>query len=717
VLPLGILVLATAASTILPSASAPDGRRSAPDPTWLVNAEASQLADCASPRNAIVRENCLPGSDGWQVPEPSYTIAAFPLPSSVQAGEAVNFYVSTNAPGYSIRVYRSGFYGGKGARQMTSVDGLPGQEQPACLDEPTTGLRSCANWAISYTLGIPADWVSGIYFAVLTRSDDGRQSSLTFVVRNDQRPSEVLYQYSLSTYQAYNNYGGKSLYSFNSGVCDTVSGAPRAVKVSLARPHIVPPMDPTSYFRVDYPMVYWLEAQGYDVGYSTSFDTHRSGTVGQHNALLDHRVFLAVGHDEYWSREMRAAMTEARDAGVHLAYFTGNTGYWKIRMEPDPWTGQPDLVMVTYKTAEGGPADPTGEPTSLWRDPTGPNQPENALVGVQFVGDNDGQFFPLRIPSELAKDPVFRNTGLEHMLAGTHADIGEKLVGWEWDGLTENGLTPPGLTLLAASPAYGDIALREIEGYRVGTAVSNASRYIASSGAIVFAAGTIQWSWGLAIVEPDRRVQQLTYNLLSDMGIQPATPSPALALDGAKSSSDSRVPPAVGQRDTATPIAIQEVQFSIERSTVVVQWRTDQPAHGQAWLVTDNGATLTRTQGGGSTLAVDSADGLAHRAVFGSLTPGTVYHVVVAAAGDGNRLAFSDIREFQTPPAQILDRIRQAGRNALQESVCAVKPVARPAYNWLRAHWLASGLAMAAVLAGGTWLVMRARRRTPGPRA
>ena len=304
--------------------------------------------DCQNPANPIVEENCRPGSDSWQVPEPSYTIVGYAKPTSATVGEVVDFLVSTNAPDFDIDIYRSGYYAGKGGRLVMSIDSLRGGEQPACLDDPKIGLRSCANWRTSYTLEVPRDWVSGIYLAVLTRRDDERQSVVPFIVRDDVRQAGILYQYDLSTYQAYNNYGGKSLYSFNSGHCKTVADAPRVVKVSLARPHVVPPSDPTSYFRVEYPMVYWLEAQGYDVSYSTSLDTHHSGLDGQPNELLEHRVFLAVGHDEYWSTEMRSAMTRARDAGVHLVFFTGNTGYWKVRFEPDPWTGGagPDHGLV-----------------------------------------------------------------------------------------------------------------------------------------------------------------------------------------------------------------------------------------------------------------------------------------------------------------------------------------------------------------------------------
>jgi hypothetical protein len=671
--------------------------------------------ECSSPSNPIVAENCLLGSDDWQVPEPSFSIAGFGLPSSVNAGEAIDFYVSTDAPRFELRIFRSGNYAGKGARLVTTVEAVPGTVQPACHDDPLTGLRSCSNWSPSYRLEIPSEWVSGVYFAVLVRSDDGRRSGIPFIVRDDGRRSEILYQSSLSTYQAYNNFGGKSLYSFNSGACITVTDSPRAAKVSLARPHIVPPMDPTSYFRVEYPMVFWLEGQGYDVSYSTNFDTHRSGTSGQHNALLDHRVFMAVGHDEYWSREMREAMTQARDAGVHLAYFTGNTGYWKIRMEPDPWTSAADLVMVTYKTAEGGPADPSGDPTSVWRDVDGPAQPENELIGIQFIGQNDTVFFPFRVTSELAGDRFFRNTGLENMPPGGFVDIGSRLVGWEWDAETSNGLTPPGIAILGASPAYGEIVTGAGASYIVGRGIANASRYTAPSGAIVFAAGTIQWSWGLAIVEPDARIQQMTYNLLADMGLQPATPSTSLVLDGTSVAEPVAVPADFQSPEATAALVISEVRSIVNDDTVLIEWRTDRPATGETWLVSSAGSSQTRLEAGLPAVYQASVDGLSHQMSFSSLEPTTTYHYVVSGSAKGGVFGLSAIHEFHTPSTSLLQAARRAAERGLKQAVCSVKPAVRPAYSWVRTHMPFSVLTGFATLGAAlAYLVWRSRRLAKG---
>src|SRR5205823_5642582 len=93
-------------------------------------------------------------------------------------------------------------------------------------------------------------------------------------------------------------------------------------------------------------MLRWLEREGYDVTYDTDIDTHANGAL-----LLAHRGFLAVGHDEYWTWQMRVNVTAARDAGVSLGFFSGNTCYWQCRFEPSLLDGASNRTMVGYKDA------------------------------------------------------------------------------------------------------------------------------------------------------------------------------------------------------------------------------------------------------------------------------------------------------------------------------------------------------------------------------
>ena len=113
--------------------------------------------------------------------------------------------------------------------------------------------------------------------------------------------------------------------------------------------------------------------------------------MDEETALLQHRIFLSVGHDEYWSAQQRGQVEAARDAGVHLAFLSGNEVFWKARWE-DSIDGSetPHRTLVCYKEPKGGArTDPTPEWTGLWRDPgSAPTcdggRPENALSGTIF---------------------------------------------------------------------------------------------------------------------------------------------------------------------------------------------------------------------------------------------------------------------------------------------------------------------------------------------
>ena len=233
--------------------------------------------------------------------------------------------------------------------------------------------------------------------------------------------------------------------------------------------------------------------------------------------------------------------------------FTGaNDVYWKIRFESSPVSGQQDRVLVCYKSTQSGPADPSGIATGTWRDPAGANRPENALTGGQYVGEKHFDWFPLRVSAAQGRDRIWRNTGLENQANGTFTNVGNDLVGWEWDARVNNGLEPAGVTTLAESPVDGRILLDAGRTYNEnGTALVHATKYTWPSGSLVFDAGTNHWNWGLALNargqgEPDRRIQQATTNVLADMGALPETPAANIVLD------DPNAPPLVTQRSPAT---------------------------------------------------------------------------------------------------------------------------------------------------------------------
>ncbi len=642
---------------------------------------------CSKPANTMVAENCSLGSDDWKQTNNSSAIRVYASSTSVNVGEKIGLFVDSPAGTFNLKVYRIGYYGGAGARLVDTVDDLAGGAQPSCVRAEDTGLRTCSNWHQSYSFEIPLDWKSGVYLAQVIQSATGAINQTVFVVREDDRKSTILYQMSATTFQAYNNYDGKSVYNVNSGVCYTVANAPRAVKVSLNRPYSGSIEDANYFFRAEYPMVRWLEEQGYDVTYSTSLDTHRSGKPGAHNALLDHKIFLSVGHDEYWSQQMHDAVIAARDAGVNIGFFTSNTSYWRIRFEDDPITHEPDSVMVTYKSTESGGPDPSGEATGTWRDPVGADKPENAVTGIMYIGDNDKMYFPLRVSSEFTSDRLYRHTGLQNMPANSYIDVGDQIIGWEWDAVADNGSSPQGLQILAKTPVYG-FMLRDAGRVTNGDldhGTATMTRYTAPSGAIVFASSTIQWSWGLGahgmdVVPADPYIAQMTYNILADMGAAPANPTSGIILDGSDTPDPALPTDKIKHEgDVKAPI-ISNLQSTVSDTSAVISWTTDVESTGQVWYGTQSDHII-------SSAAIDTGYSKDHRMVVNDLIPGTTYYLKVVSTNRDWSHAISNETTFTIPAGSIIQRIRQA-----------VDPVIKQGGCWVRANQ--TGVVIMGVLGG-----------------
>ena len=451
---------------------------------------------------------------------------------------------------------------GMGARKVASISPsahLP-QAQPACLGDTTTGLTDCGNWAISATWQVPANAVSGVYFAHLTRTDTGGDSHIVFIVRNDSSHSDILYQTSDTTWEAYNYYGNGSLYG--AGVPEFGLSV-RSYKVSYNRPFLTRSFNnesATYIFGAEFAMIQFLEANGYDVTYSSGVDTARSGAL-----IKNHKIFMDSGHDEYVSPDARASIQAARDAGVNLAFFSGNEIFWKTRWENSiDGTNTPYRTIVCYKeTLAFAKIDPEDPPTwtGTWRDPSfsppaDGGLPENALTGTLFMvngtGDDNPGNLTIKVPAEDGKMRFWRNTAVATLAPGATYTLVPGSLGYEWDVDADNGFRPAGAFRLSTT-TYNlttDYLLDFGATYGVGTATHHMMTYRAASGALVFGAGTIDWAYGLnsnhdnsfnfTAPNPDVNMQQATINLLADMGVQPAT---ILAGLRAATKSTDTVPP------------------------------------------------------------------------------------------------------------------------------------------------------------------------------
>jgi N,N-dimethylformamidase beta subunit-like protein/uncharacterized protein DUF4082/Big-like domain-containing protein len=502
---------------------------------------ATPLARSCSSGNAVVVENCFPGTTNWRTTRGHHVgedgLGGFASASSIQAGESVNLSVEIAVGAqYRVEIYRTGSYGGAQGRLVSVIPRLFGREQePPCYREyDTSGVVDCSNRSVTAVISTSKDWPSGVYILKLVRTSNGLSNEVLLVVRDDESTSDVVFHVPTSTYQAYNNFLDKSLYDAWSVEPNTVAGTPRAVKVGFDRPYAQPEIGPRAhdwYTRTDVAAVSWLERQGYDVSYIASEDLNERGSLVQ-----NHRVFISGSHDEYWSREMFDAALAARASGTSLIFLGANAAYWKVRFVPGALSGKANRAMVAYKTVQSGPPDPSGISTSTWRDPAGPNQPENELIGQMYVGENIAESFPLRVSAAEGRSRFWRYTSLAGLAPGSSASVGTALVGWEWDARAANGREPDGVSTLASTPVSGQLIQQNGRFQTNGTTTANTTLYRAPSGALVFATGTNNWWRGLALNvdgagEPDTRIQQATTNVLDDMGVRPTTLSAGLRLD------------------------------------------------------------------------------------------------------------------------------------------------------------------------------------------
>jgi hypothetical protein len=464
-----------------PSGSADPG--ASPSPTGSPNARPTpgsgetEDATLVMNRPAIAFE----GTEPWQIQKPStdahFAIGYADAPSYLP-GQALRLAVSTDDPAYLVEVYRVG------ARfQLMSWSGwLPGRRQSKPVVEKSTMLVR-APWAYTYSARVPVDWPSGMYFAKLTSGGEGAQSYVPFVVRST-RASRFLFVSGALNSQAYNTWGGSSLYASRIG--SPAPGARRAFAVSLDRP-FARQDGMGELFSGEIPFALWLERRGYEVTYTTDYDLSIRPT-----AQPVPKATIFGGHDEYWGGMLRdwLDLHVVTRGDMGLGVFAADTGYWKVRFRDTTATGPRTVVL--YKNALHDPtmkklcARGLKRPAEEFRalpcgTPGTRSKPEQALYGVQY-----GAIVPGYHPYYLAQ------TVPADLLEGTDIKPGASLgriAGGEVDWTFSDYPKVPGLRLLAENRD-----LRAYEGYatRAQAAVAQVP-----SGGRTFASGTFWWTWGL----------------------------------------------------------------------------------------------------------------------------------------------------------------------------------------------------------------------------
>jgi hypothetical protein len=453
--------------------------------------------------NPITAENALPGSSTWS----SGTVAAGGLDGyaseiSVLPGAQLHLHVTApTAVRYRVEVYRLGWYQGLGARLLACLPSCTTDEPaaltpPIAVPDPATGYLD-AGWPITDTVAIGANWVSGEYLAklVLTAGTPaGQVHYIPFVVREATPTSQILVQVGVNTWEAYNNWGGKSLYDFNS------TNDQQAYEVSFNRPWVI--NWNTGPFQFELDAIRFLERNGYDISYATDIDTAQGL-----DALSARRAVVVIGHDEYWSKEIRDAMDVAQAAGTNMVFLGANTGYWQMRY------GNDYRSMFEYRSSALDPNPDPATKTDEFRY-LNPPRPECLLEGVQDV-DGLSLVTPLdyQVATGALANPWFNGTGF------TQSSVVNGVVGYEWDTAQQPGCPPAQILFTwSGQNTYGV------------PSEADAATFTAASGARVFAAGSLQFSWGLdsygnpGYANPE--LQTFTQNMLGDLTSKPVPPSP-----------------------------------------------------------------------------------------------------------------------------------------------------------------------------------------------
>ncbi|MQS17779.1 hypothetical protein F7Q99_37725 [Streptomyces kaniharaensis] len=420
----------------------------------------------ASPQRAGVKadekpEQSLPGAADWEItnPGPAGAIEGFADRVSVLPGEPVGLHVSTPAAAFTVTAYRIGWYGGARARQVWRREHVPGTKQPAPhVDGATRTVLT--GW--QQTLAVDtAGWPEGAYLLRLDVEDGSGQRYVPLTVRSAITAGKTVVMAAPATWQAYNEWGGYSLYNGPTGGLAT-----RSLKVTFDRPYEYD--HGAGLFLVyEAPLVSLAERLGLPLAYTTGIDVAREPGL-LHGAA----AVLSLGHDEYWSPEQRANVVAARDAGTNLAILGANCCFRRVRFEPTELG--PDRTVVCYKDAWAqDPGHRAGAPaTTDFR--VGPGaDPESAMLGVIYDG------YPVDAPYVVGSPDhwAFEGTGVTAGASFPH------LVGVEYDKVETAFPTPRPIEVIAHSPVV-------CEGRR---SHADTAYYTIPSGAGVFATGTMRW--------------------------------------------------------------------------------------------------------------------------------------------------------------------------------------------------------------------------------
>jgi hypothetical protein len=361
----------------------PPARPKRPDPAHTHQAATTAQTRLASgvvvpTASWLIAENNRPGTIDWIVNfvQPDHALEGFASQVSAVSGDDITLFVNTTARAVQVQAYRMGYYQGLGGRLIYQSDMVAAGRQPAPTVSPGIGTVSCP-WSPTLSFTVDDSWPPGCYLLKLV-GNGGQEQFIPLTVRDDASTAAFVLQNSVTTWQAYNLYGGYSLYYGPNG-----SGgqdfANRARAVSFDRPY---PQKWASgaadFVGNEYPLLYNLESLGLDLTYWTDLDLHANPQL-----LGNHRCLFSLGHDEYWSRPMREAAQFFNAGGGNLAFLGANAAYRQIRLQTT--SIGPNRLQVCYKSAAEDPMalqDPALTTVNWNQAPV--NDPESLMIGSTY---------------------------------------------------------------------------------------------------------------------------------------------------------------------------------------------------------------------------------------------------------------------------------------------------------------------------------------------
>ena len=444
----------------------------------------------------IKAENQLPGTSAWRITGQQKTgmIEGFAKSSFSYDGDNLPLYISTLATSYRISAFRMGWYQGLLGRLIWTSGQISGIDQPNCLMLSPTNTTECSNWEPSYDLRLTTEFLPGDYLLKLT-TDTGAQQYIPLTVADPNSNAAIAVINAVTDWQAYNDFGGYSLYHG-----PAYDYANRATKVSFDRPYDFNfGFGSGDFLGNELPLVALVEHLGLNVTYVNSI------LLEQHPELVgNHNVMVSLGHDEYYSPVMRAALRAGVNQGRSLMFLGANAIFRRIRF--DSTALGPDRIEVNYRNPYQDPllGVDNKNVTANWPSYPDPS-PESSLIGIQY------QCNPVNA-SMVITDPN------SWILADTNLSFGSvlpHLIGSEFDQFLPYFPHPANLEILAHSP----LLCRNVPYY------SDMTYYSTPAGGGVFATGTNYWVVTLqagcpafAGLCPDRATDQVTTNVLDAFG-------------------------------------------------------------------------------------------------------------------------------------------------------------------------------------------------------